>query len=220
LPHQELHQLVAAYGYGVVVGAVALEGVGIPVPGETILIAAAVLAATSQDLNILLVIAAAAAGAILGDNIGFWIGRGLGYPLLLRYRRRLHVSDAKIKLGQYLFLRHGRKVAFFGRFVAVLRALNGLLAGVNRMAWLRFLAAEAAGAVLWAALYGTGAYFLGEEVHHLARPAGVAILGLAVAAIVAAFFVVRRHWAALETEAEHAFPGPVEELGRRHAGRQ
>jgi membrane protein DedA with SNARE-associated domain len=219
LLHQELHQLINAYGYGVVAGVVALEGVGIPVPGETMLIAAAILAGTSHEFNVFLVIAAATAGAILGDNIGFWIGRGLGYPLLLRYRQRLHVSDGKIKLGQYLFLRHGCKVAFFGRFVAVLRALNGLLAGVNRMAWPRFLAAEAMGAVLWAALYGSGAYFLGEEVHHLARPVGIAILVLAVAVIVAALFALHRRWAALEAAAERAFPGPVEELGRRHFGR-
>ena len=216
LSHHELHQILSTYGYGVVAAFVALEGTGIPLPGETTLIAAAIVAGTSHELNILLVVAAAAGGAILGDNVGYWIGRALGYPLLLRYHRTLHISDSKIKLGQYLFLRHGRKVVFFGRFVAVLRALNGLLAGINRMAWPHFLAADAAGGILWAGIYGSGAYFLGAEIHRLARPAGIAVLVLVVAGVMAAFFILRHHMAELEATAERALPGSIEQVARRH----
>ena len=86
----------------------------------------------------MLVIAATVAGAVVGDNIGYWVGDKVGYRLLLRYGGRFGVTERKIKLGQYLFLRHGGKVVFFGRFVAFLRALAALMAGMNRMPWGRF----------------------------------------------------------------------------------
>lgn len=92
---------------------------GIPLPGETVLVLAALYAGTHHDLSIWGVIASAAAGAILGDNIGYWVGREFGYRLLLRYGAYIGISDSRIKLGQYLFLRHGTKVVFFGRFVAL-----------------------------------------------------------------------------------------------------
>lgn len=91
---------------------------GIPLPGETTLIAAAVVAGTTHVLGIWFVIAAAAGGAILGDNVGFWVGREFGYWLLLRYGRYVRLTERRIKLGQYLFDRYGGEVVFFGRFVA------------------------------------------------------------------------------------------------------
>jgi membrane protein DedA with SNARE-associated domain len=121
--------LIATYGYWTVGGIIALESMGLPLPGEATLIAAAVYAATTHHLNIWLVIAAAATGAIVGDNIGYWIGREIGYRLLLRYGHYVYLTEARIKLGQYLFFRHGGKIVFFGRFVAVLRALAAILAG-------------------------------------------------------------------------------------------
>lgn len=117
----------------------------LPLPGEATLIAAAVYAGKTHHLNIWGVIAAGAAGAILGDNIGFWVGREIGYRLLLRYGHYVYLTDARIKLGQYLFLRHGGKIVFFGRFVAMLRAFTALLAGANNMSWPRFLLFNAAG---------------------------------------------------------------------------
>jgi len=93
------------------------------------------------------VIAAAASGAILGDNLGFWIGREGGYRLLRRYGRYIRLEERRLKLGQYLFMRHGGKVVFFGRFVAVLRAWAAFLAGTNRMRWPRFLLFNAAGGI-------------------------------------------------------------------------
>jgi membrane protein DedA with SNARE-associated domain len=134
----ELPHLITTYGYWAVGGTVALESIGIPVPGETALVAAAATAATTHALALWIVIAAAAAGAVLGDNIGFTIGRTLGYWLLLRLARHAWISERRIKLGRYLFLRHGGTVVFFGRFVAVLRELAAFLAGVNRMSWPRF----------------------------------------------------------------------------------
>src|ERR1700730_9427205 len=155
----ELQQLVNAHGYWVVALIVGLESMGIPLPGETILVLAAIYAAADPTLNIWLVIAAAAVGSIIGDNLGYWIGKRYAYAILVRYGRHIGMSAARIKVGQYLFRKHGAKVVFFGRFVALLRILAAFLAGVNRMPWRAFLVANAAGAVLWASAFGIGGYF-------------------------------------------------------------
>jgi hypothetical protein len=109
--HHELIDIIATNGYWIVVLAIGLECLGLPLPGESILIAAAIYAGSSHALNIWLVIGAAAFGAILGNTIGFWIGREGGYRLLLRYGRRFGMTDDRIKLGQYLFLRSSSLVA-------------------------------------------------------------------------------------------------------------
>ena len=160
--HHELIHFISTYGYGVIVLVIGFECLGLPLPGETILIAAAIYAGRSQNLNIWLVISAAALGAILGNTAGFWVGREGGYRLLLRYGPRLHLTEKRIKLGQYLFLRHGGKIVFFSRFIAVIRVFGALLAGANRMTWLPFQLFNIAGAVAWAILYGAGAYYLGR----------------------------------------------------------
>src|SRR5437870_781930 len=140
---------------------------GIPLPGETILVLAAVYAAADPTLNIWIVIGAAAVGSIIGDNAGYWIGKRYAYALLTQYGRHIGMSVARIKLGQYLFRQHGGKVVFFGRFVALLRILAAFLAGVNRMPWRDFLVANAAGAVLWASIFGMGAYYFGKLLFEL-----------------------------------------------------
>ena len=201
--------LIGQYGYGAVALAVGIESVGIPFPGETTLLAAAIYAGTTHHLSIAGVIAAAAIGAIVGDNLGFWIGRELGYGVLLRYGRYFRLTAPRIKLGQYLFLRHGGKVVFFGRFVAVLRALAAFLAGANRMTWLRFVTFNAAGGVVWAAAYGAGAYLLGEQVHRVLGPVGMGLLVVTLVLMVAGFVFLRRHENRLEAEAERALPGPL-----------
>ena len=119
----ELNQLISAYGYWAVMLFVGVESIGFPFPGETMLLAAAIYAGTTHNLDIALVITAASFGAVLGDNIGYWFGREFGYELLLRYGRYFHFDQTKMKLGMYLFHKHGGKVVFFGRFVPVSRAL-------------------------------------------------------------------------------------------------
>ncbi len=177
-----LQHLISTYGYWGVGGIVALESMGLPLPGEAMLIAAALYAGATHRLDIELVIAAAAAGAIVGDNAGYWIGREIGYRLLLRYGRYLYLTEARIKLGQYLFAEHGGKIVFFGRFVAVPRALAAILAGANHMSWPRFLLFNAVGGIVWATLYGGGAYYLGDELGHVTKPVA---LGLSVVAVIA-----------------------------------
>src|SRR5215510_11441545 len=163
--------LIATYGYIAIGCIIALESMGLPLPGESALVAAA-LYASHHDQNIAGVVTAAAAGAIVGDNVGYWIGREFGYRLLLGYGAAIGLSARKIKLGQYLFMRHGGKVVFFGRFVAVLRILAALLAGVNRMDWRRFLLANAAGGILWAAIVALGAYMFGRALLQVTGPLG------------------------------------------------
>ena len=210
-----LPNLIAHFGYVVVGGVVALEGMCIPVPGETALILAAVYAERTHQLNIALVIAAAGAGAIVGDNIGFWIGREVGYRLVLRFGRYVGLNEKRIKLGQYLFQRHGGKVVFVARFVAVLRTIAPLLAGLNYMPWRRFVPANAAGGLLWATAYGSGAYFLGRGIEHAAKPAAIGIGVVVVIAVVVGAIFLRRHEARLQEEAERALPGPLRKPGRR-----
>lgn len=146
----DLNNLLSSYGYWAVLVFVSIESTGIPFPGETMLILAAIYAGTSHHFTIGLVIVAAAAGAILGDNLGFWAGSEGGYRLLRRYGKYIRIDEKKLKLGIYLFRQHGGKVVFFGRFVAVLRAWSAFLAGTNRMPWLAFLLYNTLGGILWA----------------------------------------------------------------------
>jgi membrane protein DedA with SNARE-associated domain len=195
---------------------VGVESIGSPVPGETMLLAAAIYAGTTHNLDIALVIASASAGAVLGDNIGYWVGREFGYELLLRYGRYFHFDQTKMKLGMYLFHKHGGKVVFFGRFVAVLRAFAALLAGINQMDWRRFLIFNVAGGVTWATVIGLAGYNLGKQARHLLGTAGIIILVVAAILLLAAFIAIRRNQRRLEAEAERAFPGPLDHhIGKR-----
>ena len=205
-----LVHLLATYGYLAVLLFVAIESTGIPFPGETMLLVAAIAAGTTHQLSIGWVIVAAATGAILGDNLGFWIGREGGYRLLRRYGRYIRLEERRLKLGQYVFLKHGGKVVFFGRFVAVLRAWAAFLAGTNRMRWPRFLFFNAAGGIVWATLYGVGGYFLGDNIHRVTGPIGIVLLVLAVLLILAGIVIVRRNEQRLADEAERALPGPLD----------
>ncbi len=148
LATSELAHFLTAYGYGAVLLFVAIESMGIPFPGGTMLLIATTYAGITHRLSPPLVIVAAASGAILGDNLGYWIGREGGYRLLRRYGRYLRLDERKVKLGQYLFRKHGGKVIFFGCFIAVLPAWAAFLAGTNRMPWASFLLFKALGALL------------------------------------------------------------------------
>lgn len=208
--HYDLAGLLASYGYWAVAILVGIESAGVPVPGETALVTAAIAAGTTHRLDIGLIIAVASLGAILGDNAGYWAGREFGFPLLLRYGHRLGIDQSRLKLGRYLFLRHGGKVVFFGRFVAVLRAWAAFLAGANRMPWLHFLLFNIAGAGVWTLTFGLGGYLLGNAVHRIAGPAGVAALVIAGLALLALFVVLRRRERQMVAKAEAALPGPLD----------
>lgn len=208
--HHELQQLVSTYGYWAVALFVGLESMGIPLPGETILVLAAIYAGAEPSLNIWLVIAAAAAGSIMGDNAGFWIGRTYGYALLARYGCYIGISTARIKVGQYLFRRHGGKVVFFGRFIALLRILAAFLAGVNRMPWRSFLVANAAGAMLWAAVFGVGGYYFGKLLLEFHASLSGIIFVTAAAIFFGVGYLLRRFEHQLTEAAERELPGSLE----------
>jgi len=170
-------------GYAAVFALIAVETMGIPVPGETALIAAALLAHDGQ-LEIVPLVALAAAAAILGDNVGFTIGRHGGRRLLLspgplqRHRRRV------IDYGEPFFERHGAKAVFLGRWVSGLRIASAWLAGINGMRWPTFLFWNALGGIVWAASVGFAVYALGDVAEKIISVAGPVVAGLTVAVIV------------------------------------
>lgn len=217
MPHftaQTLTDLLNSYGYLAVFLFVGIESTGIPFPGETMLLTAAIFAGTTHSLNIALVIAAAAAGAIVGDNLGFWAGREGGYRLVRRYGRYVRLDERRLKLGQYLFDRHGGKVVFFGRFVAVLRTWAAFLAGVNRMPWSRFLFFNAAGGILWAGTFGLLGYLLGNHIARVEGPVRIISIALALVFAVAFVLFLRRNEERLQAEAERELPGPLSGEGQ------
>jgi membrane protein DedA with SNARE-associated domain len=208
LSHDQLHHLFQTYGIWTVALVVGIESLGVPLPGEGVLIIASIYAAT-HDGNISGVIAAAALGAIIGDNIGYLVGREFGFRILLKFGAHIGVDEDRIKLGQYMFMKHGGKVVFFGRFFALLRFLAALLAGINRMAWPKFLAANALGAIVWAATVGMAAYTFGRSIELIRGPFGVTAAMLGLGALIASFIYLRRNEAALEANAKLAIPGPI-----------
>ena len=215
MPHlstELLVHLIDGYGYWAVALIVAVESTGIPFPGETVLVLSASYAGRTHHLSIAWIIAAAAAGAIVGDNAGFMAGRAGGFRLMRRYGRVLRLDERRLRLGIWLFRRYGGVVVFLGRFVAVLRAWAAILAGTNRMPWPHFLVANAAGGIVWATAIGLGAYYSGEEAGRLTGAVGWVFLAVAAAAVVAAVVFIKKHERRLEDEAERALPGPLDEL--------
>jgi membrane protein DedA with SNARE-associated domain len=209
--------LIHVYGLLVVAGFIGVEALGIPLPGETALIVGAVIAGHSHELNIVEVIVVAALASIAGRAIGYAIGARFGYWLLLRYGSYVRITEPRIKLGEYLFLRHGSAIIIIAQFVPFLRPIAGILAGANRMPWRNFLLASTVGASLWALFFGIGAYWFGREFAHLAEswwflrgPSGWVVCGVAAAIVVIGFAVfVARHEAQLIAKAERALPGPL-----------
>src|SRR5713101_4260981 len=205
-----LDSLLATYGYLAVFVFVGVESIGIPVPGETMLVTAAIYAGTTGRLSIFWVIVASSAGAIVGDNICYVIGRTGGYRLVKRYGRYIRLEEKRLRLGQYLFDKHGSKVVFFGRFISVLRIFAAFLAGVNRMHRRRFLVFNAAGGIIWSTIYGVAAYLLGQQLLQLSGRVDLILVIVGVAVIIAVIVFLRRNEARLQREADAAMPGRVE----------
>jgi membrane-associated protein len=172
-------------GYAAVFALIAVETMGIPVPGETALIAGALLAHEGQ-MDIVPLCLLASAAAIIGDNIGFTIGRKGGRRLFARpgpfHEHRLRI----LEYGEPFFARHGAKAVFLGRWVTGLRIASAWLAGMNRMAWPTFLFWNALGGIVWAWGVGLGVYFLGhiaEDVIKIAGPVAAGIFGVVIVAL-------------------------------------
>ena len=205
---------LSSYGYLVVFLLVMIESIGVPVPGETALIGAALYAGSTGKLEIEWVIAVAIAGAIIGDNIGYSLGRYGGARVLLKHGHKIHLHEGRLKIGIWLFRRHGGKVVFWGRFISILRTYAAFLAGTNQMPWGRFLVFNAAGAVVWATLFGVAYYVFGSALEKLSTTIDIT-LGVAGFVILVAFLVwTKRKEEELLARAEREIEGSVaEELG-------
>jgi membrane protein DedA with SNARE-associated domain len=193
IDHGLLHQLMTTYGLWALFVVVALESAGLPLPGETALVTAALYGGATGHFQLWEVIAVAAAAAVTGDTAGYWIGRTLGFRLLARYGRHVRITEERLKVGRHLFQRHGGKIVFFGRFVALLRVLAALLAGANHMPWPRFFVMNAAGGLCWAASFATAAYVFGDRVSKVEGPIAAGLLILVAAGVVAAFVAAHRY---------------------------
>jgi membrane protein DedA with SNARE-associated domain len=204
-----IHGLLHTYGLWVVFTLIMLESMGLPLPGETALMTAALYAGSTHRIDIVSVVLVAATAAIIGDNIGYVIGRSIGVRLVARYGRYLRLDEPRLKVGQYLFLRHGGKIVFFGRFVAFLRTYAALLAGMNRMSWPHFLLMNALGGICWATLFGGGAYLFGAQVKRVTGPASLLLLLEAIGLTAVGILFFRRHEKELEQRAAAAFPGSL-----------
>jgi len=204
-----VHHLIETYGYWAVFFLVGLESFGVPLPGETALIAAATYAGATHRLSGAAIFGIAAAAAIIGDTCGYWIGNKGGYRLLLRYGHIVRFDEPKVKVARYLFDNHGGKVVFFGRFVSVLRTYAAFLAGTTRMRYRRFLVFNVSGGIIWAGVYTLAGYFFGHTLSKLSTPIDLTLIAAAVAAIVAGVLITRRHYAELLRKAQVAYPEPL-----------
>ena len=199
-----LDGLLARYGYGLVAVVIMLESMGLPLPGESLMIGSAIYCATTGRLDIRIVLLVASVGAILGDNAGYLIGRTVGLRVLTQHGRRISLTESRMTLAHYLFQRYGGYVVFLGRFVVLLRTLAALLAGAMRMDWPAFLVCNALGGICWCLLYGGGAYALGDAALHFSGRLRIGA-GIVAAAVVATLFLfVKRNERRLTKEAEQA----------------
>jgi membrane protein DedA with SNARE-associated domain len=179
-------QLINDYGLVLLFAVVALESFGVPLPGETALIVAGVAAARGH-FSIVAVVAVAAAAAIIGDNAGYWLGRTGGRRLLERAPLVRRYASKLLPPAEKFFARHGAKTVFIGRFFSLLRVTAAWLAGISHMPWWRFLAWNAAGGVVWAALVGVISYYFGraaaDAIAHYGAIGGGVIVVLVLLAL-------------------------------------
>jgi membrane protein DedA with SNARE-associated domain len=187
--------LLDHYGLVLLFAVVAIESFGVPLPGETALIAAAVLAERGH-FDLVVVVAVAAAAAIVGDNGGYWVGRTGGRRLLARVPLVRRYAPRMLPPAERFFRRHGAKTVFIGRFVSLLRVTAAWLAGISHMPWWRFLAWNAAGGIVWAALVGVVSFYFGraaaDAIAHYGALGGGVVVAVVVLALVAVHLWRRR----------------------------
>jgi membrane protein DedA with SNARE-associated domain len=197
-PLAHLAPLLSHYGYWAVGGVVLVEDFGVPAPGETMLIAAGVYAGAGQ-LNVVAVGLIAFVAAIVGDNIGYLVGRLGGRAFVHRWGKYVFLTPKRFEAAEHFFARHGGKIVTVARFIEGLRQANGIIAGTTGMHWLRFLAFNALGAALWVGLWVTLAYFAGAHIGTVYDDIRryqvyfLVALGVLVVALIARHLLRRRH---------------------------
>jgi membrane protein DedA with SNARE-associated domain len=176
--------LIENYGYAIVVVLVLVEGVGLPLPGETALITAAAFSAHSHRLAIAGVIIASFVGATAGGIGGYWIGKSGGLPFLTRHGHRVGITKERVAKARTFFTEHGPKAVFLARFIAIVRMFAGMLAGVTNMRFGVFFLWNALGALAWSILFGAIGYVFGNNLprlEHLVGRTSLILFGLVVA---------------------------------------
>ena len=193
--------MLMQYGYGVVGITVMFESMGLPLPAESVIIAASLYAGSTHHLEIRWIALSAVLGAIMGDNIGYLIGHHFGYGILKKHGQKVGLTEERLMLGRYLFRRHGGIVVFLGRFVAVLRVFVALLAGANRMPWHSFLFFNALGGICWAGGYAFVTYELGKQIEKITGPVGIAMAVVGVCCLIGALVFLKKNEKRLTAEA-------------------
>ncbi len=193
-----IQEIARQYGYWAVFIGIALENTGIPIPGETITIVGGVLAG-SGDLSYGVVLGSAIAGAVLGDNFGYWIGRLGGWPFLLKFGRLFRIPQEKLEEVKAQFSNNAAKAVFFGRFVALLRIFAGPMAGIAKMPYGQFLLCNFGGATIWALIMVTLSFFVGRIIplHQLVQSVAqfsIVALVLLIASMVIPRWFDRNQW--------------------------
>jgi membrane protein DedA with SNARE-associated domain len=181
------------YGYWAVFGAILIESFGMPAPGEATLIAGSLLA-SQGGLSIFSVVIAAWIAAVVGDNIGYAIGRKGGRPLILRYGRYVFITQARLEFTESFFRKHGGSMVMAARFFPVLRQLNGIVAGIARMSWRSFLLYNALGAAFWVGFWSSMFYLLGEEAMHYGMTYNQLVMILLALLVAGALVAAAYHW--------------------------
>lgn len=210
--HHFFHNLpfiLETYGYFAIFLIIAVESMGIPLPGETILVTAAIYAGVTGHLLIIGIIISAILGAILGDNLGYLLGRTGGFMLARRFGKYIKLSESKLKVGQYLFKNHGWQIVFFGRFIAFFRTWAAFLAGVNKMEWKSFLFYNTMGGILWATYYGSFAYLLGQQFNTLSHSYRILMFIIGTVFTIVPMIYISIHIKELEKKAKLAIPGDL-----------
>ena len=194
---ETLTGLLRDWGYWLIFGSMLLENAGVPLPGETVTLLGG-YAAGSGHLNLFGVMGAAAGGAMLGDNIGYWVGRRAGWGLILRVGDWLRQSPEQLEVLRNQFLRHAGKSVLLGRFVAVLRVVAGPMAGAVGMPYGRFLLCNCLGAVLWAGTMVSLAWLGGRWIPFERMVRGVLEFGIGALLLVVLLLIVPRLLGRLE----------------------
>jgi len=197
--------LIPVYGPWVIFGVVALESAGVPLPGETILVGAALLASSTDQISIITVVAAAAAGAVVGDSTGYAVGCRFGLPMLEKYGHYIHLDKDRLLIGRYVFFQYGSVIVFVGRFVAVLRMFAALFAGARGMPWVRFLFFNVSGGICWALSFGFGAHAVGSAIYKISEVASVIAFILFIVTGFTLSRVIRHYEPVLLSRAEQVF---------------
>src|ERR1044071_2924740 len=211
-----LQGALESYGYIIVFLAIMIESMGVPFPGETmLLIAAAVCGTAGSSLSIVGVISSAAGGAIVGDSLGYWIGREGGRKVIKKYGKFVGLTDDRYAKAQEYLKKHGGKAVFFGRFVSIARTWIAVLVGAHHFNYPQFLIYNVLGGIVWATIYGTIGYVAGTNlplVEKWVSRAGITLSIIAAAILVYLWYLRKKRKAAKAAEVQATVPAEEEEV--------